>query len=338
MPGEISAGNLNLLSVGNEHIKAAANIDRTKLAERALTGFPIDLLNLRVWDAVDQVLPSSGALTSGSVEGRIITVDLRWDPNSADQVDWVAPRAGRVLSIVARVEVAGTDGGAVTGVVKKAASATDIASGTALHSGSIDLKGSVDTNQTLTLSATSSALDIAAGTAIGLDFTGTLTAARGVATVTIALAASADDLMLFTGTFGTAGCRVKTGDVKAAGAVTKRARFQVLVPQLYVAGEDMQLRALCGMETTAADTTATIDFEVYRIQSDGTLTSDLVTTDPVSINSTTLANRDFTITATAISPGDVLDCRVTIAVNDAAGVAAVLGVIADLRLRCDVKP
>src|SRR5262245_19257485 len=138
MPGEVAAGNLNDDVIKNRHIKSDAAIDRGKLAERPLALFPIDLLSLRVWDSVDESLPSSGALTSGSVEADIITVNLEWEPTSADKTTYVAPRAGRVLSIVARVEVAGTDGGAVTAEVRKAASGTDIASGTLLHTGTIN--------------------------------------------------------------------------------------------------------------------------------------------------------------------------------------------------------
>lgn len=100
-----------------------------------------------------------------------------------DQVYFVAARPFRVVSIIVRPLVVGSDGGSVTATMKKAASGTAIASGTALHSGSADLKGTVNTNQSLTLSTTSSDLDIATGTAIGIDVTGTTTAARGVVTV-----------------------------------------------------------------------------------------------------------------------------------------------------------
>jgi len=110
-------------------------------------------------------------------------VDCRYDPNTLDQTNFVAPRQMRVVSIVGRVEVAGTDAGAVTAAVKKVASGTDIAAGTVLHSGTMNLKGTVDTNQTLTLSTTSADLDIPSGTAIGVDITGVMTAARGVITV-----------------------------------------------------------------------------------------------------------------------------------------------------------
>jgi hypothetical protein len=67
--------------------------------------------------------------------------------------------------------------------VKKAASATAITAGTALHSSTANLKGTADTVQNLTMSTTASDLAIPAGTAIGIDFTGVLTAATGVVTI-----------------------------------------------------------------------------------------------------------------------------------------------------------
>lgn len=115
--------------------------------------------------------------------GAFLTETVAWTASSADSVIFVAPRKMVVQSIVARVEVAGTDAGAVTAVIKKAASGTAIASGTALHSGSINLKGTAATNQTLTLSTTASTLELAAGDAVVIDYTGTLTSAVGAVTV-----------------------------------------------------------------------------------------------------------------------------------------------------------
>ena len=114
------------------------------------------------------------------------SVSFDWDPGVADSCFFVANRKFRIKGIIARIEVAGTDLGAVTGAIKKVASGTDIASGTALHSGTIDLKGTVNTNQTLTLSTTDTELDIASGDAIGFDLTGTPTAAIGSVTVYMA--------------------------------------------------------------------------------------------------------------------------------------------------------
>lgn len=119
-------------------------------------------------------------------DGGFIPVSIEWNASSVDKSSFVADRPYRVKGIRARVTAAGTDAGAVTGAIKKAPSGTAIASGTALHSGTINLKGTADTNQAITLSTTSTDLDIAAGDAIGMDFTGVLTTATGVATVFLA--------------------------------------------------------------------------------------------------------------------------------------------------------
>jgi hypothetical protein len=115
-----------------------------------------------------------------------IPVNIEYNASSVDKVSFVATRAYYVKSITGRPTVAGTDGSAVTAAIKKAASATAITAGTALHSGSFNLKGTADTVQNLTLSTTASDLLIPAGTCIGIDFTGTLTSATGVVTVMLA--------------------------------------------------------------------------------------------------------------------------------------------------------
>ena len=119
-------------------------------------------------------------------DGPFVNVHFTYNASSVDKVDFIAPRKLIVKSIVGRCTTAGTDGSAVTAVIKKAASGTAITSGTALHSGTFNLKGTADTNQTLTLSTTASDLEIPAGTAIGVDFTGTLTSAAGVIMVALA--------------------------------------------------------------------------------------------------------------------------------------------------------
>lgn len=91
---------------------------------------------------------------------------------------FVADRAYTIVSITARVLVAGSDGGNVTAQIRRAASGTAIASGTAVHAGTINLKGTVDTNQTVTVNSSSLPL----GSSLGFDVTGTTTAARGIVT------------------------------------------------------------------------------------------------------------------------------------------------------------
>lgn len=113
-----------------------------------------------------------------------LAATVSYHPSSnATNVAFVAQRAGRVKGIVGRVQAAGTDAGAVTATVYKAPSGTAIASGTALHSSTFNLKGTASTNQTLTLSTTSSDLDLAAGDTVGIILTGVLTVATGGITV-----------------------------------------------------------------------------------------------------------------------------------------------------------
>lgn len=152
--------------------------------------------------------------------------------------------------------------------------------------------------------------------------------------------AASDDLALVTGTLGTDAPQVQSGDLKAsAGTVTRYARMLVSVPKVYEAGETLQFRLVAGMKTTVSDTTATIDLECRRIDpADGSLSSDLVTTSATSINSLGPAARDFAVTASSIEPGDTLDVRVAIAINDGATGTAVIGVLAALILMCDCRP
>jgi hypothetical protein len=129
---------------------------------------------------------SIGIQGSDLDDGGFLSINIEYNASAVDKVAFVATRRYIVKAITGRPTVAGTDGGAVTAVIKKAASATAITAGTALHSSTYNLKGTADTIQALTLSTTASDLEIPAGTAIGIDFTGTLTSATGVVSVVLA--------------------------------------------------------------------------------------------------------------------------------------------------------
>lgn len=147
-----------------------------------------------------------------------------------------------------------------------------------------------------------------------------------------------DDLGLITGTWGTDVPSLQTGDVKAAGAVTRRARFTVVLPPEYDAGGTVKIRVAAGMKTTAADVSATVDVEVYKNNRDALITgADLVTTAATTMNSLTFGDKDFVLTATSLAPGDILDVRISVATNDAATATAVIAVIGSLDLVCDIR-
>jgi hypothetical protein len=150
--------------------------------------------------------------------------------------------------------------------------------------------------------------------------------------------AAADDLgWPATQTMGTVTPYLETADLKAAGATTVYSRFQFALPPEYDSEETITLRLRGGMKTTVADTTATIDAEVYKSDEDGGAGGDLCDTAAQSINNLTAADKDFTIDATGLAAGDVLDIRVMIAINDAATGTAVIGRLNKASLLLDIR-
>lgn len=149
--------------------------------------------------------------------------------------------------------------------------------------------------------------------------------------------AAADDLALVGGTFGAAPPMIQAGDCKAAGAVTRYARFQAIVPECYEAGETLSLILSAGMKTTVADTSCTVDAEVYHCDKAGAIGSDICATAAQSINSLVFSDKTFVITSVGIVAGDILDVRIKIACTDAATATAVTPTIAGLDLAADIK-
>jgi len=147
---------------------------------------------------------------------------------------------------------------------------------------------------------------------------------------------ASDDLGIITGTWGTNPVRITAGDVKALGSTTRRLYLASPIPSNYEDGQTIQLRIRAKMETTVADTSCTIDAEAY-VGSDGALGSDLVTTSATSMNSLSAANYDFTINATGVDPGDLIEVRLSIASNDAATATAVTPAIYSVSLLCDTR-
>lgn len=128
---------------------------------------------------------SAGLRGADGGSGAFIFASFPYNAASVDSTFFVATRSIAVKGITCKPTVAGTDGGAVTAIIRKVPDATAITSGTALHSSTYNLKGTAVTNQALTLSTTASDLVLAAGDCIAVDFTGTLTSATG--TITVAL-------------------------------------------------------------------------------------------------------------------------------------------------------
>ena len=138
---------------------------------------------------VDIVQTDKGDMELAGLNARgngFLNTNATYHPSSnATTIMLVADRAYRIKGLNGRVEVAGTDAGAVTATIFKAPSGTALSAGTALHSGTFNLKGTAATNQSLTLSTTDATLNIAAGDTIGVILTGVLTTATGGITVAL---------------------------------------------------------------------------------------------------------------------------------------------------------
>lgn len=90
------------------------------------------------------------------------------------------PVAAKLISVTERHQTAGTDGSAVTLMVKKVPSGTAKASGTDCLAAGTSLKSTADTNVSPALHATAANSTFAAGDGVALVTTGTLTAVDGV--------------------------------------------------------------------------------------------------------------------------------------------------------------
>jgi hypothetical protein len=148
--------------------------------------------------------------------------------------------------------------------------------------------------------------------------------------------AASDDLGLVSGTWGTNPARITAGDVKALGATTRRLYLAIPIPANYEDGQTIQLQIRAKMETTVADVSCTIDAEAY-VGADGVLGSDLVTTAAQSMNSLSAAAYTFTVNATGVDPGDLLEVRLSVSSNDAATATAVTPAIYSIALLCDTR-
>ena len=120
---------------------------------------------------------SAGLVGRDGGNGEFITVSIEYTPTTIPKISFVATRSYVIKSIMGRVDVAGTDAGAVNANVLTAANGTRIAGGTSAHTGTYNLKGTAATNQLLNVNAVPPI--VAAGTAIGVTFSGVMTSATG---------------------------------------------------------------------------------------------------------------------------------------------------------------
>jgi len=147
-----------------------------------------------------------------------------------------------------------------------------------------------------------------------------------------------DDLALIGGTFATGSPSIQTSDLGGSGATSRYARAMVPIPVEYVDAETVVLRFSAGMVTTVADNTATLDVEAFESDREAGIGADLYAGAALTINSTTLADKDYSLTPTTLAAGDWLDVRIHVAINDAGdGGAGITGIIGSAELLVDIK-
>lgn len=112
--------------------------------------------------------------------------------------------------------------------------------------------------------------------------------------------------------------------------------FEFELPQNYVAGGGVTIRA--GVDVTGAGAlgTCTIDFSAYLQNGlTGAVGADLVSTAATAISKTE-ANKDFTVTPTGLVAGDLLVIKMTTSVDNTDS-TAIQAQISRLEVLCDVK-
>lgn len=148
---------------------------------------------------------------------------------------------------------------------------------------------------------------------------------------------AADDIGFpATVTFGTISPYLDTRDLKTL-STSLYARGMFSLPPEYDDGQTVTVRIRAGALTTVADTSLVVDLELYEVDTNGGVGSDLCATAAQSINNLTLANKDFTITATNLVRGDILDFRITVTVVDSATGTAVKAKITEIAFLLDIR-
>lgn len=148
-------------------------------------------------------------------------------------------------------------------------------------------------------------------------------------------------------TAGTFDTTIGTNTMLANGEVTDNeteasvAYFQFVLPPEYVAGGDVTIRLPVSLQVTGTPTNngSTIDLEVYEQSDAGAVGSDLCATAAQTFAAlSTWYNKDFTITATGLVAGDVLNVKITSSVIDSeAGAGTIILNLAPPKVLLDIK-
>lgn len=119
---------------------------------------------------------------------------------------------------------------------------------------------------------------------------------------------------------------------------TETCMFEVPLPIHYSADDDVNIVVHAKYDATGGGTsiTATVDIEVYKLAAAGTVGSDLNTTAAIALTSS-FADCRFTITDSALTPGDMLLVLVRTAVTEAGNTGTVKSVIGSIDVQLDSR-
>lgn len=148
-------------------------------------------------------------------------------------------------------------------------------------------------------------------------------------------ASAGGDFAIIAGTFGTDGPIIQ-GQSASSASVTDNCRVMIEMPPEYEEGTDITLRVSARVDVTVADA-ATIDAEAHELDRKGSVGSALVSEAAQDINSTTFADKDFTITGSDLVRGDVLDIQLTAFVDDTNGTNGGNAQIGAVEMLMDVR-
>ena len=148
--------------------------------------------------------------------------------------------------------------------------------------------------------------------------------------------AANDDLALITGSLGTDSLTIEAGDIGGTSS-TRYAACQFALKPEYKAGGAVSIRASAGVQTTVADGSCTVDFQVYKVGRDTTVGSDICATAATTCNSTSFSDKTFTITPTSLSPGDVLYIRMALIYADTGDAGVMIPTVAAVEVLASIR-
>jgi hypothetical protein len=151
----------------------------------------------------------------------------------------------------------------------------------------------------------------------------------------LAAAPTSDDLGLSGGTHGTATPMV-ISTTSSGTTITQKLRFEYVMPAHYIPAGRVYIR-LHSRVAVAAAVSATVDVICYESNSEAGVSADLCITGATTINSDVWADKDFILTATALTVGSRLDVLVTVALDDTGGANACIANIGSIEVLFDSK-